>query len=131
MNKEDILRGLRRLRPSEGQCAGCGYEHSAAVGDEGAIQMRRTPCGCNCGGGCRIGREAAELIEEQERKLETALGQLKAAEDACPTCVHGKGPLPCAEDDDPVGLCDTCERDCVCRGCEDHDKWEWSGGEAE
>lgn len=112
MKQEDILSGLRRLRPSEGQCAGCGYEH-------------------NCGGGCRIGREAAKLIEEKTKQLEAALVQLRDAEEACPTCVHGKSPLPCTGDTDPVGLCDTCERDCVCKDCEDHSKWEWDGGGAE
>lgn len=109
MKEEDILSGLRRLRPSEGQCTGCGYEH-------------------NCGGGCRIGREAAGLVEEQRRKIEAAMAQLRDAEDACQTCAHGKSPLPCTGDNDAVGLCGTCERECHCKDCEDHNKWEWDGG---
>lgn len=109
MKDEDILSGLRRLRPSEGQCAGCGYEH-------------------NCGGGCRIGREAAELVKEQRRKIDAAMAQLRDAEDACQTCAHGKSHLPCTGDNDAVGLCGTCERECHCKDCEDHNKWEWDGG---
>jgi hypothetical protein len=105
-------------------CMGCGLEHD---------------CGTK---GCRILREAAGLIEQLERELEKekervswameklfrATGQLKAQEDACPTCAHGKSPLPCTGDPDPVGLCDTCQKDCVCKNCEDHSKWVWDGG---
>ena len=123
MKKEDILSGLRRLRPSEGQCAGCGHEH-------------------DCGGGCRIGREAAELIERLERDLEQEKGrtawavglllrateQLKDQVDACESCAHSGTQVPCFEDEDPILLCDTCQRECACKTCHDYSGWIWNGG---
>lgn len=123
MKKEDILSGLRRLRPSEGQCAGCGHEH-------------------NCAAQCRIGREAAELIETLERELEQEKGrvswavglllrateQLKGQVDACESCAHSGTQVPCFKDEDPTMLCDTCQRECACKTCKDYSGWIWNGG---
>ena len=107
-----LLSALKRLKVETGSlaCLGCGLEHD---------------CGTK---GCRIIREAVELIEGQGQAMERALGQLRTQEDACESCVHGGTALPCANDEDPVMLCDTCTYECHCKECSDYSRWEWNGG---
>lgn len=53
MKNDEILRALRRIKVSTGSlvCLGCGYEHNCSIH------------------GCRILREAAGLIKDQQRRI--------------------------------------------------------------
>lgn len=99
------------------------YEHRLRVGYE-IIRQREKQL-----------REAQEQLKKEQartvwamEKLHRALSQMKRAEDACQTCAHGRDPLPCAGDPEPVDLCDTCKRECMCKNCDGYGCWVWNGG---
>lgn len=114
MKYDDVLSALSKLKVETGSlaCMGCGLEHD---------------CGTK---GCRILREAAELIKGQAKALGLALGQLKRQEDACESCKHSGTAVPCIDDTDPVMVCDTCTYECPCKECREYSCWEWNGGGA-
>ena len=114
MEKEALVSALKRMKVETGSlvCLGCGLEHD---------------CGTK---GCRILREAVELIEGQGQALERALRQLRRQIDACESCVHSGTAVPCIDDTDPVMVCDTCTYTCPCKECREYSCWEWNGGGA-
>ena len=76
--------------------------------------------------------EAAVMIEELKAELGRMTRRADAAvrdimcSDHCDVCKHNRGDV--AECDASDFECGDCKSDnCVCRHCQDEDKWEWRG----
>ena len=70
---------------------------------------------------------AATLIERLEKQLAAAIKDM-LAKDHCDVCKHSREGV--AECDASDFECGDCKSDnCVCRHCQDEDKWEWRGAE--
>jgi hypothetical protein len=103
MTTDDLLQALARLRVETGSlaCLGCGREHNCSTK------------------GCRILREAAELIERLE-KDRAALMEYAKKSAGCEQCANYRPEC------DAV-LCVFCAEDCPCPTCKRGSKWAWKG----
>ena len=118
MTTNDLLQALARLRVETGSlaCLGCGHEHNCSTK------------------GCRILREAAELIErltaenaKVEAERDAIIEQIKERHD-CLDCKHNDFCEYDGADDAIVFDCMNCVQEgCPCAGCIDSSRWEWRG----
>lgn len=106
-SNENTQRLQTQLSPDKHICSRCGYEHNCRQE------------------GCRIIREAIQIIEGLQMRADAAISQLKEYAD-CDICLHAfsSGDTPCEESDFNCNVCQA-KPDCVCKNCDSGSLWEW------
>lgn len=64
--------------------------------------------------------------ERMKRERDAAVRDLRE-QNACNHCKHWNVTCDVEGDDEGLLMCESCHKNCACKECHDHSRWEWRG----